>query len=1308
MTLTAVTRDIRVRIASPGAPAVEGYVAVTLSLASLAEIPIVHGPIVDPLRGSSEMRPVVFRALDVSGALSAAFASAGRWSFVGRLCDVQANDDGAGWVTYGGGRLTTLEEDDGPGAYRLEISDESWVARRGGVFTGDNTTWLFPSTPSAAWRGWVRLLPARGRLLNTNNGGPGVAIAKVEITAGLEAGGQEVTAAFRRFAENDLVDNPNPTWSAVEGNFKTLRVNYDGESYPIVSFGATLPGFSNFLSTPREADKIQGLAEILTTLDEPTIKQVSLPTVGLDGAVTTFQSVPTPYGIGRLVTITAWIIVPRGTFPTGAGGPTYTDVPAYVHAPTAAPTAEAPLHIGIANAAHPWGTEFGGIHPATLTKRVWDALGVRYDAAAITALEADLSIPSLWLRVTATPGNVEAWMQDHVWAPCLLSAFVAANGERRLIDLRIPTNVDPFALVELNASNANAQSWRLAGREAITAIQWRYLNTERPFSGISEGDAAQVLGDGLIVDEKDWPLIEADSSATMGTRILALSLFGAMEPTRIVERTYPQVLFGGTVLQGAIAQISRDVFDLYRDGSVRGRIEVGRSTADQIDEGQLITIDQSSLKAPNPETGARTGLRVVRVLSVERHPAYGEVEYLDMGPSVQPLGPPSVALSQDGSDITVTVSGVAGGGAAVIDAAFTNDDDPPINWPLRAELTASGEVVFSNAPGSGWFHVRAKNTAPNRIRSPYVEDALELENQPRVLKAAVSLGLSSFGVPKVIGTLNAFALGVRIRAAVVPANEPEPDDLELADPSDFSAAAFTAGVDLEGIVGVPITQKNARLVVEVEPWSGFGSGTVSGTAGPVATASTPKVLFERPLAPTCEVKVLNTYVSETDDKGTGEEEADDWGTQGPQAPIAVPDNGADYDPQAPDVVDEVTTDLERPNIASRDYQVTVRDPAGSGGRLYIWTNRDSELNADPLAPPDAVIDIAATDPIVGAVVGPDDSYALSRVRIPASGYGTKRIYVRFDSDAGATSGFVPPFDNGARDNARTPTGRDRWDDLGKGGFDTGFSEKMALLEEMQRDFLAGFIGERYLTPDEIRDSEGLFTLMDGEGRVIENIVLESTVTDDGLREISLFLAKPSSGDPDDLDGVSDGATYRRVISVDSDGRVTVDSLAAGSVTAFAIDVGSLSEISDGMGILVSGQLIGTEVIIDLDAQSSEAVIEHDSFYLLANGDAGFAGELIAATGTFIGDVTIGGNAGVLGTIFLDNYGTIESDRIASPGIADITSLDFLLPGMSGAPAATIEMTSSANLLGGIYESYIDITATEVRLWGTVLVNGLPI
>src|SRR5687768_6151224 len=153
-----VQRRYRVRIGQRGAVEIdESSVDFVLDVPDLGEAPVVAGSFVHPLDGATELRPLHVLGIDTNGALIDAFSTEGRWAALGRLVDIQwqdAADDPISdeWTTYGTGRCSGLDEQDGPGRFRIEISDESWTARKNRVFTEGGTTALYPQ--DRLWGRW--------------------------------------------------------------------------------------------------------------------------------------------------------------------------------------------------------------------------------------------------------------------------------------------------------------------------------------------------------------------------------------------------------------------------------------------------------------------------------------------------------------------------------------------------------------------------------------------------------------------------------------------------------------------------------------------------------------------------------------------------------------------------------------------------------------------------------------------------------------------------------------------------------------------------------------------------------------------------------------------------------------------------------------------------------------------------------------------------------------------------------------------------------------------------------------------------
>ena len=134
--------------------------------------------------------------------------------------------------------------------------------------------------------------------------------------------------------------------------------------------------------------------------------------------------------------------------------------------------------------------------------------------------------------------------------------------------------------------------------------------------------------------------------------------------------------------------------------------------------------------------------------------------------------------------------------------------------------------------------------------------------------------------------------------------------------------------------------------------------------------------------------------------------------------------------------------------------------------------------------------------------------------------------------------------------------------------------------------------------------------------------LLETVADNPKQDVSITI-NIGGGVADNM--VSEGAIQTDAVRANHirAGEVDADHISSISLSVLQAEVGSLSELAPGAGIIVSGRLEAASDpvrFIDLDATGSQAFISHDDFALFADGSAIFMGELIAASGTFAGEL----------------------------------------------------------------------------------------
>lgn len=223
--------------------------------------------------------------------------------------------------------------------------------------------------------------------------------------------------------------------------------------------------------------------------------------------------------------------------------------------------------------------------PGHADKADLDEDRLSFDDAALTALEADGSLPLLAPRVQESPGDIEQWLEDNVWRPLLLTALTDGDGRRRLVDRRLPDALDPDTLPAIYASNASDVSWELVGRLAINRVRASYLHHGTRFERTSEESEL----DGFVVQEKEAdPIDDQDSIARMGVQSIELKLHHVLEPT---TDTIRQFHAGPMSFEGTVEAIAADLLAMYADGAALYRMKVGRSTSEGMAPGDLVTLD---------------------------------------------------------------------------------------------------------------------------------------------------------------------------------------------------------------------------------------------------------------------------------------------------------------------------------------------------------------------------------------------------------------------------------------------------------------------------------------------------------------------------------------------------------------------------------------------------------------------------------------------------------------------------------------------------------------------------------------------
>jgi hypothetical protein len=249
-------------------------------------------------------------------------------------------------------------------------------------------------------------------------------------------------------------------------------------------------------------------------------------------------------------------------------------------------------------------------------------------------------------------------MADEVWGPNMLVALKDGRGRRKLADLRPPTDSALDDLPVMSARNSEGHTWQLIGRSMMNSPVWDYtafadrsntavlqpprINVGTPWGLVrAEAPVSQRQGpalDGLLwVDGQVGPL-DGDNVDLVGPRERRFSARQTLEPLdalippnpgRVMEATQSGK---GTDWRFIVGALTRFLLEVYEEGPMHGYCTVGRSLAETLEEGDYAVVDTLSVKIANPATEARSGLLLVIILSLTRHPAHADVEYLVVRP----------------------------------------------------------------------------------------------------------------------------------------------------------------------------------------------------------------------------------------------------------------------------------------------------------------------------------------------------------------------------------------------------------------------------------------------------------------------------------------------------------------------------------------------------------------------------------------------------------------------------------------------------------------------------------------------------
>lgn len=697
--MSNVNRDYRVRIATLGAADVAGNVALTIdSVGGDTDGFLARTGLANAEWGGQDVRPLDGRTVSQPWTIVIAESQAGeeftthladtddRSHLMRRLLDISVSEDaGSNWTVQATGRISEIREIGG--AYEVTVMDERMVERETTVFTGADTTAVYPMGLRSAWAGFEAV---DGLIVKVAS----VFSDRVQIdTVGAGAisgrGSLFLTTGVKQLIIDDLLVNADPTVDTLTaatqaGSFDTLRAELSPVSASV---------------TPSELKGVvyvdvitQGGNEVGFTNDH--------------GAV---------------------IIDPITVMWDGTDGDAQPSVGDTFHLrlvmPTHEPTRDLPKHIG-----------GDGTHAVQVAKDLLTDAGVRIDTTAFDDLISDKEIPEVSFRVTQ-PENLASWLEANVWQPFGMVPLHDAQGRvspKKVMQTTADEVPDVTTLTNLTSSEVTEHpAWRGATNELVTELRfhWQSLKSARNFPDGKEPDGA----DALSILEKEVTE-QHDRLSTLGTRSVDISMAGIHDKK--------------TVESFAASQAKR-IFNRFGDGPIFTEKLPALKSAETLTHGEFIILSVPTY--PNLVGSTRGGDRMLQVISRRFSAAGPTLDLLDAGPKTQPLAAPSLSCIQNVANpktaIDVTISSLPTGAGYLLQQA-RNATEPAADSDLWVDIEAgdADETITVDGLPSGttvWF--RARSVAPNRISSLWstaTSCATEAMSAPTGLSSANVTGCS--------------------------------------------------------------------------------------------------------------------------------------------------------------------------------------------------------------------------------------------------------------------------------------------------------------------------------------------------------------------------------------------------------------------------------------------------------------------------------------------------------------------------------------------------------------------------------------
>jgi hypothetical protein len=478
------------------------------------------------------------------------------------------------------------------------------------------------------------------------------------------------------------------------------------------------------------------------------------------------------------------------------------------------PRAEAPIYIEVS---------FG-----QLLKDLYDGAyssenpRIPYDAAAMATFVT--STPMARVKVTEMKEDIRKWTEENIYKPLGYAPALNAKGEIVPVKYNLPdVSVTP---VQLDDTNIIEASWSHSYKDAVNKTIFKYIRESRPQTS-NTTDMPRGPYFSTVLDETEVEIDNLHSSiSVLGPQTVTYE----PETLRVFEFFRGSAAATGNVKDELGFQLSqqrsKELFDRFSYGAQKLTCSVIRANANirGLKIGDWVTIACSWL--PNYSTGVRGINRIAQIIGLQDvDPSRRELTLLDGGPNSAPLAQPTVgALTLVAGRVRVPITAIPSGASCRVDYAVKTT--APVSgsgdWVYAGKLDANGSLDTPLIPDdiAATVWIRARSEGVNMRPSAYTAGvSIAIPQLHRAFGARMVIADSAN--PVVFWASNISGAGIRVYYQVF---------ATAGDPG-TTLTSFVDVIASAGQVTIPAVVKySERILVAIEPWSGWTGSAVTGTA----------------------------------------------------------------------------------------------------------------------------------------------------------------------------------------------------------------------------------------------------------------------------------------------------------------------------------------------------------------------------------------------------------------------------------------------------------------------------------------------